>query len=126
MSACRDADVGVDPALAEGVELVEQRLGVHHTAVPEDADLVANGAARDERELVLLAAVDDGVAGVVAALVPDHDVRRVTVDVDDPALPFVAELRADDGYGHQWRLSATGVNRLRSRAPRPTCAPRQL
>ena len=43
-----------------------------------------------------LVAVDDGVAGVVAALVAGHDVEPLRQQVDDLALPLVAPLGADD------------------------------
>ena len=49
-----------------------------------------------------LAARDDRVSGVGAALVAAHDVRVLGEQVDDLALPFVAPLCADDyGGGHQ-------------------------
>ena len=40
-------------------------------------------------------AVDDGVAGVIAALAADDDVRFSGEDVDDFAFAFIAPLRAD-------------------------------
>ena len=44
---------------------------------------------------VFRAAMNDGVAGVVAALAADDDVRLRGQDVDDFAFPFIAPLRAD-------------------------------
>jgi len=117
--AAGDPHVGLEAALAELVELVEEGPGVDDTAVPEDAHLAADGAARDERELVLLALVDHGVAGVVAALIADDHVGGVTVDVHDASLPLVAELGANDGDGHTPSIPPTGVNRLRSTAHWP-------
>jgi len=98
-----DPDVGVEPALAEPVDLLEQRHRVHDAAVPEDPHLPPDGPGGDQRELVLLALVDHGVAGVVPALVPDDDVGGLAEDVDDAALALVAQLGADDGYGHTAR-----------------------
>ena len=45
---------------------------------------------------VLLAAVDDGVAGVIAALAADDDIGVGRKDVDDFAFAFIAPLRADE------------------------------
>ena len=42
-----------------------------------------------------LAAVNDGVPGVVAALTADDDIGVPGKDVDDFALAFIAPLRAD-------------------------------
>ena len=45
--------------------------------------------------------VDNRVPGVVAALKANHHVGVLGQVVDDPPLPFIAPLSADDGgYGH--------------------------
>ncbi len=100
VGALGDAHVGVEPALAKGVEFVEQRPGVDDAPVPEDAGLPADRPAGDERQLELVAVDHHSVARVVPALVPGDDVRVVGVQVDDAPLALVAELRADDGDGH--------------------------
>ena len=41
--------------------------------------------------------VDDGVPGVVAALVADDEIRLLRQEVRDLALAFVAPLGTDDG-----------------------------
>jgi len=110
-----DADLGIETLVAERVEFVEQRARIHHTPVPEHPGLPADRPARDERELVRLSLVDDGVSGVVAALVPGDDICGFAVQVDDPAFSFVSELCTDDCDRHQPPLPATGVNRFRSR-----------
>ena len=52
-------------------------------------------------ELEGLTVADDRVAGVVAALKADHDVRLLGEQVGDLSLPFVAPLGADyDETGH--------------------------
>src|SRR5439155_20379460 len=73
---------------------------------------------RDEVELVHLVAHDDGVSGVVAALIADDDLdgsfggrtfAGLGEQVCDLALPFVPPLRPDhDGYGHDWIDSPPG------------------
>ncbi len=100
VGALGDPDVRLETAFAEGIDLVEQRLGVDDATVTEDADLAANGSRRHQRQFVLLAVVDDGMSSVVAALIPGNDVGGVAVEVDDPTLAFVAELRPDDSDGH--------------------------
>jgi hypothetical protein len=112
--APRDAHVRVEAALAQRIQFVEQRPGVHDTAVAEDADLAADCAAWHQREFVLLAAVDDGVARVVPALVPGDDVRWLAEHIDDAAFPLVSQLCADDCDGHRATLPPTTVNRFRS------------
>ncbi len=82
-----DANVRVEAPFLERVYLVEQRSRIDDAPVAEYADLAADGSARNQRELVLLALVDDGVAGVVAALIARDDVYVVAVQVDDAALP---------------------------------------
>jgi hypothetical protein len=42
------------------------------------------------------ALVDDGVAGVAAALIPHDDVGVASQNIDDLPFAFVAPLRADD------------------------------
>ena len=57
-----------------------------------------------EVELELAALVDDRVAGVVAALESDDEVRLLREEVGDLSLAFVAPLRADDrGDRHVFR-----------------------
>ena len=54
---------------------------------------------------------DDGVAGVVAALVAGDDVEPLGEQVDDLALPLVAPLGADhDGAGHHASPRARSEN----------------
>jgi len=43
------------------------------------------------------------VAGVVAALITDYDVRVPPPPVDERALPLVSQLGADDGECHTTR-----------------------
>ena len=52
----------------------------------------------------LAAGLDDGMAGVIAALVADDPVDILRKDVDDFVLPFIAPLGADND-GVQSRIS---------------------
>ncbi len=106
MRAARHPDVGVDAAVAEAVDLLEERPGVHDASVAQDADRPADRPARDQRQLVLVAALDDGVARVVAALIPGDDVCAASPQVDQGALALVAQLGADDRHSHTRRFSA--------------------
>src|ERR1700730_16737261 len=49
--------------------------------------------------------VNDGVAGVISALAPNHHIRFRGEDIDDFAFPFVAPLRPD-----QNRISHLNLN----------------
>src|SRR4029077_12018777 len=65
-------------------------------AVADRADLAGiEDPGRDQVELERLAVTDDRVAGVVAALKSDHDVRLLGEQVGDLSLPFVAPLGAN-------------------------------
>ena len=75
---------------------LDQADRVHHHAVADDATFArAQDAGGDEVEDVFLAADQDGMPGVVAALGADNDVRLVGQDIDDFAFAFVAPLGAD-------------------------------
>ena len=94
---------GVDAAGLEPVDLLEQHGEVDDDAVADDGDAAgAEDAARQQVQGVLLAADDDGVAGVVAA-VELHDVVDAAAEqVGGLALAFVAPLGADEhdrGHG---------------------------
>ena len=95
----QDEDVRRDlQALGPGAaDLVHQGPGVHHHAVADDAELALHHARGKQGELVGPVAHHDGMAGVVAALEADDDVRAVGQPVDDLALALVAPLAADDG-----------------------------
>jgi hypothetical protein len=94
-------------ACLELVELADQYLRVDHAPGAEHAQGARiENPGRDVVELVRLAAGDDRMAGVRAALVPADEVRVAGEQVDDLALAFVAPLRADDdGGGHRRELS---------------------
>jgi hypothetical protein len=101
--AVRDAEVHDRvAALAEGVDLLEELPRVDDDAVPDDVeDLRPDDPAREEAERELLRPDLDRVPRVRAAVEPDDEVRLLREDVDDLALPLVAELRANDnGAGH--------------------------
>ena len=93
----RDLQVAdVDAAPAQAVDLLEQDLRVEDDAVADHADLVGMEDARgDQVELELLAAADDRVAGVVAALEADDHVGLVGEQIGDLPLALVAPLGAD-------------------------------
>src|SRR5262245_62216447 len=97
--------IDLDALRAQSVNLIEQRLRVNHHPVADDAGLARVVDARRnqvQNELVIYppAADDDGVAGVVAALVASDNVEMWRQQVNDLALPFVSPLRADDCEVH--------------------------
>jgi Protein of unknown function (DUF3309) len=52
---------------------------------------------------IFLAAMNDGVPGIVSTLTADHDIGGGREHVDDIPLPFVTPLRADqDRVGHDF------------------------
>ncbi len=88
---------GVDPALRELVELAEEGLGLEHHPVAHHAgDVGMQNARRDLAQDEVGVADHDGVAGVGAALVADHEVGPLGEHVDQLPLPFVAPLGTYD------------------------------
>ena len=102
VSPFRDAQVRRrDPALLERRDLLDEEREVDDRPGAEHADRVrVEDAGRDEVELEGALFVDDGVSGVVAALVADDEIRLLREEVRDLALALVAPLRSDDG-GHR-------------------------
>ncbi len=90
------------PALLELVELGAERPGVDHGAVADHAEGAGvEDPRRHEVQLVDLVPGDDGVPGVVAALVAGDDVAALGEEVDHLALALVAPLGPDHhGGGH--------------------------
>ena len=87
----------IDAPPAQLVELVGEHLRIDHDAVADHAQLSrVQDPRRHQVELPRLAAFDDRVAGVVAALEADDRVRPLGEQVGDLPLSFVAPLGADD------------------------------
>ena len=73
--------------------------------------MLVQHAARDELQRVPLAADDDGVTGVVAALVAHHVGVLLGEQIDDLRLALVTPLGADDdGDGHAHAPGMTDWN----------------
>ncbi|MEY9271952.1 GNAT superfamily N-acetyltransferase [Bradyrhizobium diazoefficiens] len=102
-----------DALRAQLGDLVEEGRGIEHHAVADHRQLVfAQHARGQQRELVGLAVDHQRVAGVMAALETDDDVRLLRQPVDDLALPFVAPLGADDdNIGHSRVIPIQSVSR---------------
>ena len=84
------------PLRAHRLDLLGEMIGVEHDAVADDRELAGpHDAGGQQRELERLAADDERMAGVVAALETHDDVRRYGQPVDDLALALVAPLGAD-------------------------------
>ena len=96
--AAADPDAGdVDPARAQHVELVDEGHGVDHHAVADDrGDVRIQDARWRQPQLEDLVAVDDRVAGVVAALVAHHHRDLLGQEIGRLALALVAPLQPDD------------------------------
>ena len=90
-----------DAAGAQVLDLVEHVLGVNdHAGAEHVHGLVAQNAGRHEIEHELALVVDDGVAGVVAALIAHDDVILLAEQVDHAAFALVAPVDAYDGCQH--------------------------
>ena len=90
-----------DAAGAQTLGLVEHVLRINdHAGAEHVHGLVAQDAARHEVEHELALVVDDGVAGVVAALIAHDDVVLLAEQVDHAAFALVAPVDAYDGCQH--------------------------
>src|SRR5687768_12062486 len=128
VGATADADAlfGVDTALHERIELVEELLEVEHHAVAEQAALLRvqdTGWYLVQNELVDLPrcgiAYMHGVTGVRATLIARDDAGVAGEHIDDLALTLIAPLRADDDETAVLlhRCSARAWSRKRWSAP---------
>ena len=86
-----------DALAGDALDLAFQRPWVEDDAIADDRRRAADDARGEQRKLVRLAAHDQRMAGVVAALEADDHVGAAGEPVDDLALALVAPLRADDG-----------------------------
>ena len=85
------------PLRAQAVDLLAEHLRVDDDAVADHAQLAGvEDPRRDQVELERLAAADDRVAGVVAALEAHDGVGLLGEQVGDLPLALVAPLGADD------------------------------
>ena len=98
----RDADAG----LLQGLDLAPEALQIDHNAVAEDVhDARQADAGGDEMQGKFAVFVDDGVARVVAALIPADDIIVACDEVDHPALALVAPVDAyDRAVAHNSKL----------------------
>ena len=94
--------VRLDAELAEPVDFLHQAERVDDDAVADDAELAfAEDARRHQVQDIFLFADEDGVAGVVAALSADDDIRPLGQHIDDFAFAFIAPLGAHENrIGH--------------------------
>ena len=89
----------VDAALLHAGDLFQQMGRVDDDAVADDAGLAGvEDAGRQQVQLGFDAFDDDGVAGVVSALVANDDLGLLRQVVDDFALAFVTPLGSHDDY----------------------------
>jgi hypothetical protein len=89
---------GVHAAVFEALQLVQQHAGVHHHAVADDVgDTRGEHTRRDEvQREVLAGGQDDGMPGVVAALVAHHPLNAPTEQIGGLTFALVAPLGADE------------------------------
>src|SRR6185295_8297357 len=87
----------LDAAGREIVDLLEDAGRIeHHAAGHHALHARRKNAAGDQRKLVSLAAGDDGMPGVAAALVADDDLVLVGQQIDEFAFGFIPPLQTDN------------------------------
>ena len=83
----------------ESLDLGQQRAGIDHQSVADHRLLARpQDAARDQLEDVFLLADEDGVAGIVPALIARDDIELLGEEIDDLPFTLVAPLGAQDDY----------------------------
>ncbi len=94
--------LGLDALGVQAVDLGEEGGRINNDAVSDDAFLAGpEDPGRHEVQHLLDAVVNDGMAGVVAALKARNHVELLGQPVDDLAFAFVAPLGADEYHvGH--------------------------
>ena len=107
----RDDQVGGGHSLlGEGVELVHQLADVQRQAVADDVgDMGVKHAGRERMQGETALIVDDGVAGVGAALIADDHVGGLRQHIRDLALALVAPVGAYDRFYHNVLPPETGI-----------------
>ena len=80
----------------DSLDLGLQRPRIEHDAVADDRRRAGDDPRREQRQFVGLAADDERVARIVAALEAHDHVGPAGEPVDDLAFALVAPLRADD------------------------------
>ncbi len=109
----------VDAGVDERLRFAEQRFQRQHHAVADEAlHVLVQDSRRNERQHGLLAADDQRVAGVVAALESRDRGGALGEQVDDLALALVAPLGPDDDdeFAHDlnpWLPGAARTRRIR-------------
>ena len=84
-----------DARLMQAVELLEQRYGVdNHTVGHNVYDMGVEDTRRDRLQRELLAIENDGMTGIVTALVAYYNIGTTSIKVGDFALALVAPLSA--------------------------------
>jgi len=89
-------------ALFEPGDLLQENFGVDHDAVSNHAEFVRmKGPGGDEMDNGFFSADDERVAGVIAPLKADYDIRVLGKEIDDLAFTLVSPLGPDDSdVGH--------------------------
>src|SRR5207247_10274620 len=88
--------VDLDSQFTQTLDLTDQRHRIDHNAVSNHADFAApQNSRRDEMQNIFDAAIDDGVAGIIAALTAYDDIGPSGKHVDDLAFALVAPLHAN-------------------------------
>ena len=90
----------VHAVLHEAVDLVEQRVRIEDDSIPDGAaNTRVQDPARNLMQHEMRRAQVHRMAGIRAALIPNHPRGALGEHIHELALPFVAPLGADDDYG---------------------------
>jgi hypothetical protein len=81
----------------EGGDFFQKARRINHDTVSNDGtELGPKDACGEQRELVRLSGMNDGMPGIGPAVVADDDIMLLGEKIDDLALGFVAPLQADN------------------------------
>ena len=87
----------VDAERRQRVELFDERPQIDNGASPdEELHVRMHHSRRDDSQSELAVADDDRMTGIVATAKARDHVVLLRIEIDDPALAFVAPLQPDD------------------------------
>src|SRR5437588_13073447 len=85
-----------DTQISQPDNFIDQGYRIDHYPVADNTDFVpAQNARWNQVQNVGLAAMNDGVAGVVTSLTAHNDVGVCRQEIDDFSFPLITPLRAD-------------------------------
>jgi hypothetical protein len=109
--ADKQSSVEGNASLSQAVNFPDENLGVNDNAICDNADGFApDGAAGEKMESEFFVADDNGMAGVGAAAIADHNIIFFGKDINNFTFAFIAPLQSYNTDIHIYSLKLTRMN----------------